>query len=169
MYSVDRLYANSSTDTSTHQGSKASGDAFTGLIPIEDLEITYSRSSGPGGQNVNKVNTKVEIRFHVQSAKWIPESLKHKLIAAEASNITKNGYLIVRSEKTRSQFLNQADCLDRIRSTIRGCEVKPYEPTQEDVDLMNKRQAKARAAMLREKKINSLKKQFRQGPSNHDV
>jgi len=53
---------------------------FTGFIPIEELEITYSTSSGPGGQNVNKVNTKVDLRFKVESAKWLNEEVRQKLI-----------------------------------------------------------------------------------------
>ena len=55
-------------------------DKFTGYIPIEELDITYSRSSGPGGQNVNKVNTKVEVRFNISSASWINDDLKSKLL-----------------------------------------------------------------------------------------
>lgn len=50
------------------------------FIPIDELEITYSRSSGPGGQNVNKVNTKVDVRFQVLSAKWLKDDVKKKLM-----------------------------------------------------------------------------------------
>jgi peptidyl-tRNA hydrolase ICT1 len=47
---------------------------------MDQLDITYSRSSGPGGQNVNKVNTKVEVRFQPSSATWISEDVKSKLL-----------------------------------------------------------------------------------------
>jgi len=47
---------------------------------VEELEITYSTSSGPGGQNVNKVNTKVDLRFKVESAQWLNEEIRQKLI-----------------------------------------------------------------------------------------
>lgn len=53
---------------------------FNGFIPIDQLEITYSRSSGPGGQNVNTVNTKVDLRFNVKNAKWLSDDLKDKLL-----------------------------------------------------------------------------------------
>lgn len=54
-------------------------ERFNGYIPLDQLDITYSKSSGPGGQNVNKVNTKVDVRFHLQSANWIDEDTKAKL------------------------------------------------------------------------------------------
>lgn len=53
---------------------------FTGYVPIEELEITYSTSSGPGGQNVNRVHTKVDLRFKLESAKWLPDEVRRKLI-----------------------------------------------------------------------------------------
>lgn len=54
-------------------------DEFSGHIPIDKLEITYCRSSGPGGQHVNKTNTKVTVKFHLASADWIPEKIREKL------------------------------------------------------------------------------------------
>lgn len=47
---------------------------------MNQIEVKYSRSSGPGGQNVNKVDTKVDLRFHVESSAWIPESVREKLL-----------------------------------------------------------------------------------------
>lgn len=48
-------------------------------IPMDQLEISYSKSTGPGGQNVNKVNTKVDVRFKVSTATWIEDGVKQKL------------------------------------------------------------------------------------------
>lgn len=47
---------------------------------MNNIEVKYSRSSGPGGQNVNKVDTKVDLRFHVESSAWIPESVREKML-----------------------------------------------------------------------------------------
>lgn len=55
------------------------GDKFSGFIPLNNLQITYSRSSGPGGQHVNTVNTKVDVRFKLAEADWIPEKTREKL------------------------------------------------------------------------------------------
>jgi peptidyl-tRNA hydrolase ICT1 len=54
-------------------------DKFNGFIPVDQLQITYDRSSGAGGQNVNKVATKVDLRFHVDSASWISDAVKNRL------------------------------------------------------------------------------------------
>lgn len=53
---------------------------FSGFIPIDKLNITYSRSSGPGGQNVNTVSTKVDLRFNVENAEWLDQGIRSKLI-----------------------------------------------------------------------------------------
>ncbi|KAF7243791.1 hypothetical protein EG68_10779 [Paragonimus skrjabini miyazakii] len=72
--------------TLTDQLSKASppkkeqADRFQGFIPLDDLQISYSLSSGPGGQHVNKTRSKVEIRFHIPSASWIPENVRSHLM-----------------------------------------------------------------------------------------
>lgn len=61
-------------------------EKFNGYIPIETLKLTFSRSSGPGGQNVNKVDSKVDLRFHVSTAEWISEPIRQKL-ASEVSEL----------------------------------------------------------------------------------
>ena len=58
---------------------KATVDRFNGHIPIKKLDISYSRSSGPGGQHVNTTNTKVTVKLHLPSADWIPEETKQRL------------------------------------------------------------------------------------------
>lgn len=71
--SLETLYPNSSLKLTTPTKT-SNKDTWNGYIPIKQLEITYSRSSGPGGQNVNKVNTKVDLRFHLQVRKSISVS-----------------------------------------------------------------------------------------------
>lgn len=53
---------------------------FSGYIPVKEIDIMYSTSSGPGGQNVNRVNTKVDLRFHVKNASWLNDEIKELLL-----------------------------------------------------------------------------------------
>lgn len=70
-------------------------------IPLDKIDLRYSRSSGPGGQNVNKLNTKVDIRFHVASADWLPQAVRDRIVLYNPQRINKEGDLIVTSQESR--------------------------------------------------------------------
>jgi peptidyl-tRNA hydrolase ICT1 len=129
---------------------------FSGVIPIKRLVIDSCRASGPGGQHVNKKNTKVSVSFHVESADWLPDETRRKLIELNKANITKSGILTVRSDKTRSQTLNVADCLDKLRAYISEAE-QPPEPEllPETIELRRMRLERAAAERLKMKRIRS--------------
>ncbi|CAG2066149.1 unnamed protein product [Timema podura] len=100
---------------------------------LDELTVTYSRSSGPGGQNVNKVNTKVDLRFHVKSA-----SLDHGR-NQNKTRINKDGFLIIRSDKTRYQQLNLADAMERLRELVRAAAEPPGEISPETEEKLRRR------------------------------
>uniref|UniRef100_A0A8C7YGJ0 Large ribosomal subunit protein mL62 n=1 Tax=Oryzias sinensis TaxID=183150 RepID=A0A8C7YGJ0_9TELE len=130
-------------------------------IPAERLTVTYSRSSGPGGQHVNKVNTKAEVRFHVHTADWIPEDIRLKVIEKNRSRMNKAGELLVSSEVSRSQHRNLSDCLQKISTILAEASEKPHEPTAEDVAVRAARLKKRKEERLKQKKIHSETKQSR--------
>ncbi|XP_055335681.1 peptidyl-tRNA hydrolase ICT1, mitochondrial-like isoform X2 [Paramacrobiotus metropolitanus] len=143
------------------KNSAAKSDKFHGYIPIDHLKITVSRSSGAGGQNVNKVNTKVEVRFKVDDAWWIPAKLRDLLKEKEKTRITKEGYFYIHSEKTRKQSYNLADCLDKIRFLLRELETPPKVPREEDPQIVQARMRRAASERLREKRDQTMKKHSR--------
>uniref|UniRef100_A0A1B6E016 Large ribosomal subunit protein mL62 n=2 Tax=Clastoptera arizonana TaxID=38151 RepID=A0A1B6E016_9HEMI len=134
---------------------------FNGYIPIDSLKITYSRSSGPGGQLINTLNTKVDLRLHVESAAWLHPEIKAKLLEKNRSMISKEGYLIIKSDKTRSQQLNLADAMDRLRTIIRSAEFVPAKPSPETVEQIRRKKERASQARLIEKRQRSLIKESR--------
>ncbi|XP_064618631.1 large ribosomal subunit protein mL62-like isoform X2 [Lineus longissimus] len=165
-YSIDKLYPNSNLNYGSESSSaeKDPNDEFSGCIPIDQVDVSYCRSSGPGGQHVNKAETKVQVKFNIEKADWIPSWIKPRLFEKERGRITKGGVFMVTSDRTRKQILNQADCFDKIRQAIREAAIRPAEPSEEDVALKNRRLAKAKQRTLKEKKLHSLKKQSRQAP-----
>ena len=107
-----------STSLSHLTSSSRTGPHFSGEIPIRELRITYSQSSGPGGQNVNRVATKVDVRFHFDSAMWLSDEVKAAVRSRFEPELTRDGHLVVKSDRTRSQLMNQADALRKLRQAI---------------------------------------------------
>ncbi|XP_071968549.1 large ribosomal subunit protein mL62 [Engystomops pustulosus] len=154
-YSLDKLYR----DGITRTAEVTREDPID--IPVDRLTISYSKSSGPGGQNVNKVNTKAEIRFHLSSADWIPEDVRQKISQQNRNRINREGELIVSSQVSRYQMRNLADCLDKIRTMISEANQKPKPVTKEDIKVRQMRMEKMNMERLRQKKIHSSIKQSR--------
>lgn len=135
---------------------------------MDKLEITYSRSSGPGGQHVNTVNTKVDIRFKLSQAEWIPEKTRQKLAKVLANKLTKEGYYFIKSDLTRSQQMNLADALEKLRTVIRAQEVEVAAPSEETLEKLRRRQERAARQRLQLKRERSQVKADRQAPGGID-
>jgi ribosome-associated protein len=96
-------------------------DVMPGLsIPEEELHFEASRSSGPGGQNVNKVSSRVTLTFDVNTSTALSDDQKRTMLQKLAGRINKEGVLRVISQRTRSQELNRADATERFSELIRG-------------------------------------------------
>lgn len=132
---------------------------FDGIIPIKKILIDACRSSGPGGQNVNKRNTKITLSFHLESVDWLANETKTRLAEIHKNKLSKEGFLIIRSDKTRTQTLNIADCLDKLRCYISEAEQPPApELSLETIELKRKRLERAAMERLKEKRHASLLK-----------
>lgn len=127
---------------------------FNGVIPTESIEKRYMLSSGPGGQNVQKNETKVEIRFNLERANWLSRKLKDELARRLANRINSKGELIIESDRTRERHLNLADCFDKLRSTIYDVErrLNSRVETEEDAEIIRKRAILASNYRLAEKR-----------------
>jgi len=93
----------------------------TPTLAIDDNELAFSfiRASGPGGQNINKVATAVQLRFDAAASPSLPEPVRKRLIALAGSRMTAGGILIITARRFRTQSRNRADALERLTALLR--------------------------------------------------
>jgi len=87
-------------------------------IPDYELRFSFVRSSGPGGQNVNKVNTKAVLRWSAQSSAALPDDIRQRFLARYARRITTDGEIVISSQRFREQGQNQRDCLQKLSELL---------------------------------------------------
>ena len=107
-------------------------------IPLREFKFTFARSSGPGGQNVNKLNTKAVLRWSVAQSPSLPETVRSRLLAKQRRRVTSEGDLLITSQRFRDAGRNVADCLEKLRRMIAEAAVtpktrRPTKPTRASV------------------------------------
>ncbi|KAK1424816.1 hypothetical protein QVD17_20154 [Tagetes erecta] len=137
-------------------------------ITLDHVIVSFARSGGPGGQNVNKVNTKVDMRFNVKAASWLSDRVKEKIIQTEKNRINKDGELVISSTKTRTQKGNIEDALEKLQAIIDAASYVPPPPSEEQVKKITKLAAVAEQKRLQNKKVLSQKKALRRSRDSYD-
>jgi ribosome-associated protein len=112
-------------------------------VPDSALEMKAVRASGPGGQNVNKVSSKVELRVDLRAVTGLTESARARLRAAAANKLDADGRLLIVSQHTRDQGRNYADACEKVRAMIAAAMVEPKKrrPTKPSKSSVRRRLA----------------------------
>ena len=110
-------------------------------IPQEELYFSYVRSSGAGGQNVNKVNSKAVLRWSPGSSSALPDGVRDRFLQRYGNRLSADGELIITSDRHRDQGRNAADCIDKLRALIATVwqAPKPRRPTKPTFGSMQRR------------------------------
>ncbi|KAL6501608.1 hypothetical protein OROGR_026741 [Orobanche gracilis] len=149
---------------------KAAGGGMKPIpqITLDHVTVSYARSGGPGGQNVNKVNTKVDMRFNVKNAHWLSERVREGILQMEKNRINKDGELVISSTRTRTQKGNTEDALAKLQAIIDAASYVPPPPSEETVKKIAKLSAAAEKKRLDKKKALSQKKALRRTRGSWD-
>jgi ribosome-associated protein len=94
-------------------------------VPLREIVFRFVRSSGPGGQNVNRVASKAVMRWSVQTSPSIAQDVRARFVARFASRITAEGDLLLACDRYREQKRNREDCLERLRRMLASVAVPP--------------------------------------------
>lgn len=104
------------------------------MIADEEIELLAIRAQGPGGQNVNKVSSAIHLRFDIDASS-LPDFYKQKLIDLKDRRITKDGIIVIKAQKFRTQEKNRDDALERLKKLVNSVSVvqktrRPTKPTK---------------------------------------
>ncbi|QDT68425.1 Peptidyl-tRNA hydrolase ArfB [Planctomycetes bacterium MalM25] len=124
-------------------------------IPRSEIQFSFARSAGPGGQNVNKVNTKAVLRWRPSASASLPAAVRQRLISEVKNRLTREGDLIITSDRHREQGRNVGECLQRLKALVSAAAKPPKRrrPTRPT------RASKERR--LNDKRANAAKKSGR--------
>ena len=127
-------------------------------IPAAELQFTFARSGGPGGQNVNKVNSKAVLRWNAVESVSLPDSVRQRFQTRYANRVNDRGELVLSSDRYRDQGRNVTDCLSKLREMLRAVAAPP--PRR----IPTKTPKGAKESRLRTKRETAEKKSRRRPP-----
>lgn len=131
-------------------------------IPRNEIQFSFARSGGPGGQNVNKVETKAVLRWRPAESQALPEAVRERLLTSLRNRLTQEGDLVIACDRRRHRGRNMAECLSRLRELVDSA----VEPPKRRVATKPSRASRDRR--LDKKREVAARKRSRRPPSIDD-
>jgi len=125
------------------------------LLDDSEVEVSFIRASGPGGQNVNKVSSAAQLRFDLSRSRSLPEEVRERLARLAGRRLTRDDVIVITAQRYRTQKRNRQDALDRLVALMRRAAVPATQrrPTKPSAAAKERRlEAKARRAAVKEQR-----------------
>jgi ribosome-associated protein len=131
-------------------------------IPYSEFEFSYARSSGPGGQNVNKVNSKALLRWNIYKSPSLGIEIRARLLSRLSTQISLGGDILISSDRFRDQIRNREDCIEKFQALIAAAAARPKHRKKTKPSYSSQRRVKEG------KSRNSEKKKLRKVSKHHE-